>query len=161
MGTLVTSSLTLSCRMTYIYIYISYRTANLQMLHFIYYSTNIRTEYFKHAAHSPFFSLQNAVYFIMLPFLVPVLFTFYIQCVLKFKKNSGAKGLISEASFHSKLFVCVFLKQECWKLVPGERINSIIYSLKRIWVTKTLILYEKQKAAKDWSVFSFKQNVWI
>ena len=43
------------------------------------YSTNIRTEYFKHAAHSPFLSLQNAVYFIMLPFLVPVLFTFYIQ----------------------------------------------------------------------------------
>ena len=33
------------------------------------YSTNIRTEYFKHAAHSPFFPLQNAVYFIMLPFL--------------------------------------------------------------------------------------------
>ena len=54
----------------------SYRTANPQMLHFIFYSTNIRTEYFKHAAHSPFFPLQNAVYFIMLPFLVPVLFTF-------------------------------------------------------------------------------------
>jgi len=28
------------------------------------YSTNTPTEYFKHAAHSPFFSLQNAVYFI-------------------------------------------------------------------------------------------------
>ena len=54
----------------------SYRTANLQMLHFIYYPTNTHTEYFKHAAHSPFFPLQNAVYFIMLPFLVPVLFTF-------------------------------------------------------------------------------------
>jgi len=40
-----------------------------------------------------FFSLQNAVCFIILTYLVPVLFTFYVQGVLKFKKNSGAKRL--------------------------------------------------------------------
>jgi len=44
------------------------------------YSTNIGTEYFKHGVYSPFFPLQNAVYFIN------VLFTFYIQGVLKLKK---------------------------------------------------------------------------
>ena len=40
------------------------------------------------------FSLQNAVCFIILTYLVPVLFTFYIQGVLNLKKNiSGAKRL--------------------------------------------------------------------
>ena len=54
---------------TYIYIYIR-RTAQLTSRRCILniYSTNIHTEYFKHAAHSPFFSLQDAVYFIMLSF---------------------------------------------------------------------------------------------
>jgi len=47
------------------------------------YSTNIGTEYFKHGIYSPFFPLQNAVCFIILTYLVPVVFTFYIQSVLK------------------------------------------------------------------------------
>jgi len=45
------------------------------------YSTNIGTEYFKQCIYSPFFPLQN-VCFIILTYLVPVLFTFYIQDVL-------------------------------------------------------------------------------
>ena len=47
------------------------------------YSTNIGIEYFKHDIYSPFFSFQNAVYFIILTYLVRVIFTFFIQGVLK------------------------------------------------------------------------------
>ena len=63
-----TAPLTYKCRILYIYL------------------TNIGTEYFKHGIYCLFFSLQNAVYFIILAYLVPVLFTFYIQGVLKLRK---------------------------------------------------------------------------
>ena len=51
------------------------------------YSTNTGTEYFKHGIYSPFLSLQNAVCFIILTNLVPVLFTFYTLDMLKLKKK--------------------------------------------------------------------------
>jgi hypothetical protein len=50
------------------------------------YSTNVGTEYFKHGIYSSCFSLQNAICFIILTYLVPVFFTFYVQGVLKLKK---------------------------------------------------------------------------
>ena len=50
-------------------------------------------EYFKQGIYSLFLCFQNAVCFIILTYLVPVLFIFYIQCVLKFKKIiPGPKG---------------------------------------------------------------------
>jgi len=68
------------------------RTAPPTSKHYILYifSTNIGTGYFKHGIYSPFFSLQNAVCFIILTYLVPELFTFYIQDVLKLKKKIPA-----------------------------------------------------------------------
>ena len=66
------------------------RTAPLTSKHCILYiySTTIGTEYVKSGIYSPvFLSLQNAVCFIILTYLVPVLFIFYIQDVPKLKKQ--------------------------------------------------------------------------
>jgi len=79
--------------------YYSGRTALLTSKRCILYicSANTCTEYFQHGIYSPFFPLQNAVCYIILTYLVPVLFTFYIKSVLKLKKNnSGAKRLITK-----------------------------------------------------------------
>jgi len=78
------------------------RTAPLTSKRFILYiySTNTGTEHFKHGIYSPFFPLQNAVCFTILTYLVPVLLTFYIQGVLKLKKNnSGAKRLTTVTNY--------------------------------------------------------------
>jgi len=70
------------------------RTATLQMLHFVYiFFKQISVLSILNMLHTLRFSLQNAVYFIMLRFLFPVLFTFYVQGELKFKcKTQVPKG---------------------------------------------------------------------
>ena len=99
------------------------------------YSTNVGTEYFKHAIYSPFFSLQNAVCFIMLTCLVPVLLTFYIQGVLKLKKNnSGSRGLM--------------FNDELW--------NTLQFAdVKRPFITRFICLYTR----RIWSSVYVSQNV--
>ena len=63
------------------------------IIHILYiYSTNIGSEHFKHGIYSPFFPLQNAVCFIVLTYLVPVLCHIIFTVCAKIKKNnSGAK----------------------------------------------------------------------
>ena len=50
-------------------------------------STNTRTEYFKHAAHSPFFSSSKCRLFHNATYFGSCIIHIYIQGVLKFKRK--------------------------------------------------------------------------
>ena len=76
------------------------------------YSINIGTEYFNHALYSPFFSLQNTICFVMLTCLVPVLFTFYIQGVLKLKKNNSSAKVLDYKIHGTAMKINIFVLDE-------------------------------------------------
>jgi len=91
------------------------------------YSTNICTEYFKHGIYSPIFHLQNAVCFINITYLVPVLFTFYIENGQNLKNNSGAMlGPIRTYCDTSPHYLCLFF------------VNLTVSEVKRIHCIGTL-----------------------
>jgi hypothetical protein len=70
----------------------------------------------------------------MLPFLVPVLFTFYIQGELKFKKKSGAKGLKSDKN--NGYFTGVLLKS-----LARPTSRCILFDGENISFDDSLVLY--------------------
>jgi hypothetical protein len=71
----------------------------------------MRTEYLKHAAHSPFFSVQNAVCFIMLPFfgscIIHILHTGCANIKKKFRRQR-----VNQASLFHRTCVKVYLMCE-------------------------------------------------
>jgi len=79
------------------------------MLHFLYiFSTNISTEYFKHSAHSPFFSSKFRL-FHNATFSIPVLFTFYMQGVLKFECKTPVPKVNGKVSGKIKVKLALYL----------------------------------------------------
>ena len=82
------------------------RTAPLTYKYcFLYiYSTNIGTEYFKHALYSPLFSSKCSLFHIANLFGSCIIHILYTGCAKIKKNNSGSKGLRSRKTKQNKEF---------------------------------------------------------
>ena len=90
------------------------------MMHFIYYSTNICTEYFKHAAHSPFFFSSKCCIFHNATFFGSCVIHILYTDVLKLKKKKFWRQRVKhdfEAQAYPEVFV-IFTAED------GEQYSS-------------------------------------
>ena len=100
------------------------------------YSTNIGTEYFKHALYSPFFSSKCRMFHNANLFGVCIIHILYTGCAKIKKNNSGAKGLIESlrARTPRAVFSCA-AKVAAVQMDVFPRASAAIYAglLSRSW----------------------------
>jgi hypothetical protein len=90
------------------------------MLHFIHFFQQTQVLSVLNMLHTLRFSLQNAIYFIKLPILVPVLFTFYIQVCQNLNVKLRCQKVKKEKQRNRKSTTCAI----CW-------LNFVLHEEKR------------------------------
>ena len=92
------------------------------------YSTNIGTEYFKRSIYSPYFSLQNAVCFIILTYLVYcIIHILYTGCA-KIKKKIFRRQMLSNVKLQSGGWRHCSLRLDENKYDDCQRVFSFTYN---------------------------------
>jgi hypothetical protein len=95
------------------------------MLHFIYFSTNISTEYFKHAAHSPFLSskchlFHNVTFFFF--FIIHILHTGVLKLNVKFKVCKSVQHRTIQINHQPDATVFSLLS---WRLFTAQHVSGV------------------------------------